>query len=99
LKYGPIERITGVRAVPFGLRTSACSVVPSGSVMKLCVHVAFAGGHDVSAAAAGAAASRPRTTLKAAHRTDNQNRFQSARVARVDSLPNKAPCPSPDDWT
>jgi hypothetical protein len=98
LKYGPIERITGVRADPFGLRTSACSVVPSDSVMKLWVHVAFAGGHDVSAAA-GAAASKPRTPHTAVHRTANQIPCTTPRVARADSLTIKPALPFPLDWT
>src|SRR3954447_26861720 len=61
LKYGPIERITGVFAVagsPFGRSTSACSVVPSDSWMYSCVPVALSGG-----GAAPAVAVAQRTTV------------------------------------
>jgi hypothetical protein len=37
LKYGPIDRITGVLSAsvaPFGRRTSACSVTPPDEVKK-----------------------------------------------------------------
>ena len=74
-------------------------MVPSDSVMKLWVHVALAGGHDVSAAAAGAAASKPRTAHTAVHRTANHNPCTTPRVARTDSLTINPALPFPLDWT
>src|SRR3954449_228007 len=61
LKYGPIERVTGVFALsgsPFGRSTSAGNVVPSDSWMYSCVHLALPGGGaapDVAAHASDSA--------------------------------------------
>src|SRR4051812_6607774 len=58
LKYGPIDRITGVLASAgsaLGRRTSACSFVPSGSVIVASVHVAPGGTAAACAAPAGSA--------------------------------------------
>src|SRR3954468_108826 len=65
LKYGPIERITGVLAFAgrfAGRRTSACSLVPSASVMYAWVHLEPGGGASAWAAAgkSRAAAARAR---------------------------------------
>src|SRR3954469_17412249 len=57
LKYGPIERITGVLAFAgrlAGRRTSACSLVPSASVMYACVHLDPGGGASARAVAGSA---------------------------------------------
>src|SRR3954451_17209299 len=54
LKYGPIERMTGVLAFAgrfAGRRTSACSLVPSASVMYAWVHFEPGGGTSALAAA------------------------------------------------
>src|SRR3954447_13768622 len=59
LKYGPIERMTGVLSFgprPAGRSTSACSLVPSGSVMYSCVHFEPGGGGSAGALGAKAAA-------------------------------------------
>src|SRR3954454_247423 len=54
LKYGPIDRITGVLAFAgrfAGRRTSACSLVPSASVMYAWVLLEPGGGASALAAA------------------------------------------------
>src|SRR3954469_7687112 len=59
LKYGPIDTITGVLASAgraAGRRTSACSFVPSLSVIVACVHVLPGGG--ASARAIGGVSAR-----------------------------------------
>src|SRR3954470_19720362 len=59
LKYGPIDRITGVLAFAgrfAGRRTSACSLVPSASVMYAWVHLEPGGGASAFAAAGGSRA-------------------------------------------
>src|SRR3954451_8799925 len=69
LKYGPIERMTGVLSVPLsplGRRMSACSETPSVDGIEASVHVAF-GGTSAADAAAGIAA-RARSARMAAER-------------------------------
>src|SRR3954462_16010959 len=58
LKYGPIDRITGVLSVAarfFGRRMAACSLTPSAEGMVAWVHAA-PGGTSAARAAAGSAA-------------------------------------------
>src|SRR5207302_9353951 len=65
LKYGPIDRITGVRLLQlkfFGWRTSTWSVVPSRSVKKNCFQLAPACTYHGWAASAAGASTRPATT-------------------------------------
>src|SRR3954462_6746696 len=61
LKYGPIERMTGVLSVslrPFGRRMSAWSETPSVDGIVASVHVAFGGTSAAEAAAGNAATAR-----------------------------------------
>src|SRR3954451_15021469 len=61
LKYGPMLRITGVFALAgrlAGRRTSACSLVPSASVMYACAHLEPGGGASAWAAAGSVRAAR-----------------------------------------
>src|SRR4051795_10694334 len=65
LKYGPIDRITGVLAFAgrfAGRRTSACSLVPSASVMYAWVHLEPGGGASALAAAGKSTAAAARAS-------------------------------------
>src|SRR3954452_7554556 len=81
LKYGPIDRITGVLASAgrfAGRRTSACSLVPSASAIEAWLHVAPGGG---GSALAGADRARAATATAGASRVRMET--DNARAART----------------
>src|SRR3954471_22566908 len=81
LKYGPIERITGVLASGgrlLGRRLSAWSVTPSVEGIEACVHVA-SGGTSAARAAAGtrASAASARAVARVLMRTATQSEAEA----------------------
>src|SRR3954469_13710169 len=69
LKYGPIDRITGVLSVGprfFGRRMSACRLTPSVDGIEACDHVAPAGTSAAEAVAGRAAATMASVVTSAA---------------------------------